>query len=105
MNKLKAVVSTVRLGDTGSSISTGPFGTMLHKADYVEDGIPLVNPMNIVGGEIVPSARMMVSEATKVRLQNYVLREGDVVVARRGDPVQFLAEGLLKINAESLRCL
>jgi len=37
----------VRLGDTGASISTGPFGTMLHKADYVEDGIPLVNPMNI----------------------------------------------------------
>ena len=85
MNKLKAVVSTVRLGDTGSSISTGPFGTMLHKADYVEDGIPLVNPMNIIGAEIVPSTKMMVSRATKQRLENYVLRKGDVVIARRGE--------------------
>jgi type I restriction enzyme S subunit len=58
---------------------------MLHKADYVEDGIPLVNPMNIIGAEIVPSTKMMVSEATKRRLENYVLRKGDVVIARRGE--------------------
>ena len=74
-----------RLGDTQSTISTGPFGTMLHKADYVEDGIPLVNPMNIIGAEIVPSTKMMVSRATKQRLENYVLRKGDVVIARRGE--------------------
>jgi hypothetical protein len=29
-------------------MSTGPFGSMLHKSDYVENGIPLVNPANIV---------------------------------------------------------
>jgi type I restriction enzyme S subunit len=75
----------VRLGETGSSISTGPFGTMLHKADYVDDGIPLVNPMNIVGSKIVPSTRMMVSPSTKKRLENYVLRKRDVVIARRGE--------------------
>ncbi len=75
----------VRLGDTGSSISTGPFGTMLHKADYVEDGIPLVNPMNIEGSTIVPSSKMMVSPSTKKRLESYILRKGDVVIARRGE--------------------
>jgi type I restriction enzyme S subunit len=74
-----------RLGDTGSTISTGPFGTMLHKADYVADGIPLVNPMNLIGSQIVPSKKMMVSAATKQRLENYVLRKGDIVVARRGE--------------------
>ncbi len=58
---------------------------MLHKADYVEKGIPLVNPMNIVGSKIVPSARMMVSPSTKKRLENYALRKGDVVIARRGE--------------------
>ncbi len=74
-----------RLGETGSSISTGPFGTMLHKADYVADGTPLINPMNIVGSKIMPSAKMMVSRATKERLATYVLRKGDVVIARRGE--------------------
>ena len=75
----------VCLGETKSTISTGPFGTMLHKADYVESGIPLVNPMNIVGSQIVPSQRMMVSPATKRKLENYILRKGDVVIARRGE--------------------
>src|SRR6185437_6293242 len=50
-----------RLSEVAESISTGPFGTVLHKADYVPDGIPLVNPMNIVDSKIVPSARMMVN--------------------------------------------
>jgi len=67
------------------SISTGPFGTMLHKSDYVTSGIPLVNPMNIVDSRIVPSDRMMVCEATRNRLQQYTLKEGDVVIARRGE--------------------
>ena len=30
-----------------NKVSTGPFGSMLHKSDYVSNGIPLVNPTNI----------------------------------------------------------
>ncbi len=74
-----------RLGDIAESISTGPFGTMLHKSDYVENGIPLVNPMNIVASKIVPSSNMMVSKETRNRLSTYVLKTGDSVVARRGE--------------------
>ncbi len=74
-----------KLAEVADSISTGPFGTMLHKSDYVPDGIPLVNPMNIVDSRIVPSAKMMISEETRDRLSNYVLRKGDVVVGRRGE--------------------
>jgi type I restriction enzyme S subunit len=76
---------TKRLGDVAECISTGPFGTMLHKSDYVEDGIPLVNPMNIVDAKIIPSNKMMVSRETRNRLSTYVLKTGDVVVARRGE--------------------
>ncbi|MCB9184079.1 MAG: restriction endonuclease subunit S [Flavobacteriales bacterium] len=75
----------VRLAEVADQISTGPFGTMLHKADYVPNGIPLVNPMNIVNSRIVPSDRMMVNDATRERLSSYVLRKGDVVIARRGE--------------------
>jgi type I restriction enzyme S subunit len=74
-----------RLGDVAESISTGPFGTMLHKSDYVTDGIPLVNPMNIVDSRIVPSSKMMVNEETRERLRVYALKVGDVVIARRGE--------------------
>jgi len=73
-----------RLGDIAESISTGPFGTMLHKSDYVPSGVPLVNPMNIVNSRIVPSDRMMVNRETQERLRPYLLRAGDIVVARRG---------------------
>ena len=67
------------------SISTGPFGSLLHKSDYVSEGVPLVNPINIVGGSIVPDPDKLIDIATKHRLQNYVLRDGDVVIGRRGE--------------------
>jgi type I restriction enzyme, S subunit len=74
-----------RLGEIAESISTGPFGTMLHKSDYVPDGIPLVNPMNIVDSRIVPSSKMMVNEQTRKRLSGYALKTGDIVIGRRGE--------------------
>ena len=74
-----------RLGEVAESISTGPFGTMLHKSDYVPNGIPLVNPMNIVDSKIIPSSKMMVNEKTRDRLSSYVLKTGDIVIGRRGE--------------------
>lgn len=74
-----------RLVEIALSISTGPFGTMLHKSDYVQRGIPLVNPMNIVNDKIVASEKMMVNERTRQRLKSYILNEGDVVIGRRGE--------------------
>lgn len=75
----------IRLGAAVASVSTGPFGSMLHKADYVSGGFPLVNPINIRGDAIVPDENKTVDRATADRLQSYVLRAGDVVVGRRGE--------------------
>ena len=75
----------VRFSDLMLTISTGPFGSMLHKSDYVNNGIPLVNPMNIVDGKIIPSEKMMVSEESRLRLASYVLHEGMIVMGRRGE--------------------
>ena len=58
---------------------------MLHKADYVDDGIPLVNPVNLIDERIVINRSMLISETTKERLARYILKEGDIVVARRGE--------------------
>ena len=67
------------------AVSTGPFGSLLHKSDYIENGIPLVNPANIFGNRIIPNTKKTVSLETLKRLNNYVLLANDVVVGRRGE--------------------
>ena len=65
-------------------LKTGPFGSILHKSDYVRNGIPVVNPMHINAGRITPTNEMAVSEEKAEELQEYLLRKGDIVFARRG---------------------
>jgi type I restriction enzyme S subunit len=68
-----------------AGVFTGPFGSLLHKHDYIENGIPLVNPAHITDTGIEPDMRKTVSEATAKRLANYIMNEGDVVIGRRGE--------------------
>ena len=64
---------------------TGPFGSLLHKSDYIENGVPLVNPAHITHTGIKCDTRKTVTRATAERLSSYIMREGDVVIARRGE--------------------
>ena len=66
-------------------IFTGPFGSLLHKSDYITDGIPLVNPAHITEIGIEPDLRKTVSKGTALRLKNYIMSEGDIVIGRRGE--------------------
>ena len=70
---------------TLAALKTGPFGSTLHKSDYVEGGIPIVNPTHILRGKIVPSRSTTVSAATAARLPDFQLRTNDVVLGRRGE--------------------
>ena len=74
-----------QLSDYVDDIKTGPFGSLLHKSDYVEGGIPLVNPINIDGVNIVQDTRKTVDDETSMRLDSYKLKIGDIVIARRGE--------------------
>jgi type I restriction enzyme, S subunit len=67
------------------TIQTGPFGSQLHSADYVEGGIPLINPAHITASRLVPDEMSSVDESTAVRLSRHRLREGDIIMARRGE--------------------
>lgn len=42
-------------------IKIGPFGSLLHKEDYITGGHPLVNPSHITDGRIVPDNNLTVS--------------------------------------------
>lgn len=68
-----------------ASFKTGPFGSALHQSDYVEGGIPVINPMHINEGRITPSAKMSVAEEAACRLTDFRMKPGEIVIGRRGD--------------------
>lgn len=68
-----------------SLIQTGPFGSQLHAEDYIEDGTPVVNPSNLVDGQIVPDWKCSVAAEMVNSLPQHVLRIGDIVFGRRGE--------------------
>lgn len=76
---------TVKLGEVAEKIQIGPFGTQLHKSDYINGGIPLINPMHINNNKIQPDKSFSVSEEKYKELSNYYLQKGDVVLGRRGE--------------------
>ncbi len=75
----------VTLGDAGVVIKTGPFGSALHKEEYIHGGIPVINPMHIKDGEIAPSSDMTITESKFDELNAWHLQEGDIVIGRRGE--------------------
>ena len=76
--------ASIRLGKC-ARFRTGPFGTALHKSDYTNDGIPVVNPMHIVDGGIEPTRTMTITEQAANNLAEFRLKAGEIVIGRRGD--------------------
>ncbi|MEA5422025.1 restriction endonuclease subunit S [Synechococcus sp. CCY9202] len=73
-----------RLGEV-ARFRTGPFGSALHKEDYTDNGIPIVNPMHIVDAAIVPTYEMTITAQRATELADFRLRQGDIVIGRRGE--------------------
>lgn len=71
------------LGDVAKS-QTGPFGSQLHEADYVEKGTPIVTVEHL--GEIGFTTQNLpfVSQKDTERLSKFLLEEGDIVFSRVG---------------------
>lgn len=68
-----------------AEIKIGPFGSLLHKEDYIEGGHPLLNPSHIVDSNIVPDKKLTISDEKYNELEAYHLHFGDVVMGRRGE--------------------
>jgi len=73
------------LKEATDKIQIGPFGTQLHKEDYIENGIPLINPMHIQEGNIQADYSYSITKEKRDSLPNYILKEGDVILGRRGE--------------------
>lgn len=74
----------VKLGNV-SKVRIGPFGSLLHQEDYIEGGVPLVNPSHIKNGKILIDKKLTISSDKIKELESYRLKEGDVILARRGE--------------------
>lgn len=68
-----------------ADIKIGPFGSLLHKEDYVTGGHPLVNPSHIINGKIIVDNDLTLTEGKYFELSAYRLKKNDVVLGRRGE--------------------
>ncbi|MCL4309373.1 MAG: restriction endonuclease subunit S [Actinomycetota bacterium] len=66
-------------------IQTGPFGSLLHKEEYVKRGVPLVNPTHISGQRILADWDLTVLPNKANSLSKYRMEMGDIVMGRRGE--------------------
>ncbi|MCX7113036.1 MAG: restriction endonuclease subunit S [Proteobacteria bacterium] len=73
------------LGECSSSIQTGPFGSQLHASDYINEGIPVINPSNIAKGKVVADWDNTVTESKAMALSRHRFQLGDIVFGRRGE--------------------
>jgi type I restriction enzyme S subunit len=76
---------TINLKELAERIQIGPFGSQLHEEDYIEGGIPLINPTHIKLGKIQPDVNLTISKEKFDQLSQYHLVLGDVIIGRRGE--------------------
>ncbi|MEZ8305838.1 restriction endonuclease subunit S [Vibrio splendidus] len=74
-----------RFSDMSNEVATGPFGSMIHKRDYIEGGTPLINPSHMIDSKIIEDNSITVSDIKVSELSSYKLFENDIVMARRGE--------------------
>ena len=69
-----------------STIKNGPFGSILHADDYVDEGIPIVTTEHFKNGNLPLSKNGIpqVSEDDYYRLRGYKLEKDDIVFSRVG---------------------
>lgn len=73
---LETIVDTIRIG---------PFGSALHKEDYVANGIPVINPKHISNQHITADEKVSISATKANELNSYRLKAGDIIMGRRGE--------------------
>ena len=74
----------VNLCDQINGVQTGPFGSQLHKKDYVSSGTPIITVEHLGDNRILHEDIPYVSDHDRERLSKYSLHNGDIVFSRVG---------------------
>jgi type I restriction enzyme S subunit len=87
-NGLPSTWNRVAIGDCVNQgmieLQTGPFGTTLRASDYAETGTPVINVRNIGYGTLRLDKLEFVPDAIVERLEQHVVKAGDIVFGRKG---------------------
>lgn len=68
-----------------SYVQTGPFGTQLHKHDYLSTGIPTIDVGNVrPDRNLLDEKTPLISKEKAIELKRYEVRENDVLFTRVG---------------------
>jgi type I restriction enzyme S subunit len=80
--KWKPLKDLLLQGSNG--MTTGPFGTLLKKADIQQSGVPVLGIVNVQANRFVPGFSDYVAEWKASALSLYELKPNDIVIARSG---------------------
>jgi type I restriction enzyme S subunit len=67
-----------------NGIQTGPFGSLLHKKDYLKLGTPIITVEHLGENRILHKDTPCVSDEDRNRLKKFLLIKGDIVFSRVG---------------------
>lgn len=79
MLKIEEILTKSRRG-----MSTGPFGTMIKKADHKTSGVPMLGIENIGTGQFVDGNKIFVTKEKADELKSFTLEAGDIIISRSG---------------------
>jgi len=66
-------------------IQIGPFGAQLHQSDYVEQGVPVVMPADMIDEQIRLEQISRIEEQKAQELRTHRVQRGDILLPRRGE--------------------
>jgi len=75
----------ISVGAATNLIQTGPFGSQLHSHEYVDGGIPVINPSHMKDGQIIADTSISISPVKAKELERHKIKIGDIIAARRGE--------------------
>lgn len=73
------------LREANGFLQTGPFGSQLHAHEYVDEGVPVIMPQDIVDGQVITDQIARITKAKGQSLSRHRIRFNDVVFSRRGE--------------------
>lgn len=68
-----------------AQVKIGPFGSLLHAHDYVENGHPVINPVHLKEGKISVDYNFTINDEKYFEMISYQLIANDIIFGRRGD--------------------
>lgn len=93
-------------------LQTGPFGSQLKAEDYVEEGIPIIMPVDLTPDGMDFEGAKKAPTGKSYELARHILQPGDVLFARRGeigrcglyldsDPIALCGTGCLRARLDA----